>query len=105
MAKCISPTSYRSTTGNILYHTPVFTYYIEVSLIHKKYVELLYSSYKYSLNEIKLIKNTSYKKVGKSMLITSIELYGAPMKYLKSNKYTLLDLLEYKEQFKKKRKK
>lgn len=97
--------SYLSTTGNILYLTPVFTYDITIYRIYKKYVECAYQNQKYSLKYIPIKKDITYKKYKNCTVSISVELIGAPKYYLDKENYREITLDEYKELIKQKRKK
>lgn len=65
-------------------------------------MELAYSSYKYSTTLLSLESQISYEKYANFTKVTTIELVGAPIKYLVENGYKPID--DYKDYIKTKRK-
>ena len=105
MASSTHLTSYLSTTGEILYLTPVFTYDITIYRIYKNYIELAYQNQKYSINYIPIKNNQIYKYYKNCTVSINVELFGAPKYYLLKNGYKPISSEEYKELIKSKRKK
>lgn len=104
MARNTVLTSYLSTTGNVLYLTPVFTYEISVYRIYKNYIELAYQNQKFSLSYIQINNKIIYKKYKNFILSISVDWIGAPKYYLEKNGYKPISLDDYKELTKPKKK-
>lgn len=105
MASTTSLTSYLSSTGDVLYLTPVFVYDVTIYRIYKNRIELAYQNQKYSIKYIPLNNKVIYKRGKKCIVSMTVELYGAPKYYLELKGYKPISKEEYKELIKLKRKK